>query len=255
MSRPDPKEEELLRREWFYPFQLPSGRVTPTIDDGRWNIVHSTRTRMMDAVLGPMFDEDYSSLTAIDLACNQGYFGLELVRRGFQRVVGFEARGNMVDDANLVAEVIGDGRYQAFQGDVHAVDAEQLGRFDVVLCLGLIYHLENPIGALRVAHALTRGVCFVETQVVPHISGTVDWGAYDFVQPLKGCFGVIDETDDTDSPLNSVLGICLAPSVEGLMWIMSKVGFDRVELLTPPADGYEQHVYGKRVMVAGFRAG
>jgi len=33
---------------------------------------------------------------------------------------------------------------------------------------------------------------------------------------------------------------------------MHAVGFDRIELLQPPADAYEQHRHGKRVMVAGF---
>jgi hypothetical protein len=72
------------------------------------------------------------------------------------------------------------------------------------------------------------------------------------VRPLKGSFGIIDETDDTHGPEASTTGICLVPSLEALFWIMRKVGFARVELVPPPADGYEQLVHGKRVMVAGY---
>jgi hypothetical protein len=157
-----------------------------------------------------------------------------------------------VDDANLISRAQQLDNFEAVKRDVHALDAKQLGRFDIVLMLGLIYHLENPVGAIRLAHSLTRKVCLIETQVVPNFSGNVDWGSYQFVRPLKGCFGIIDELNETHAPEASTGGICLAPSTEGLLWIMHAVGFDRVELLIPPADAYEQHRHGKRVMVAGF---
>ena len=46
--------------------------------------------------------------------------------------------------------------------------------------LGLLYHVENPVGALRLARALTRRACVIETQVTPNMTGVVDWGAYTF---------------------------------------------------------------------------
>jgi hypothetical protein len=120
----------------------------------------------------------------------------------------------------------------------------------VVLMLGLLYHLENPVGALRIARALTGRLCVIETQVVPGMSGMVDYGSYQFVRPLTGSFGMVDESDETQGPEASVTGICLVPSVEALTWLLHKFGFRRVEVLRPPADAYEQLRYGKRVMVA-----
>ena len=79
-----------------------------------------------------------------------------------------------------------------------------------------------------------------------------DWGSYRFVRPLKGVFGIIDEMEEVHAPEASVTGICLAPSVEGLLWILHAVGFARAELLPVPDDGYEQLKYGKRVMVAAY---
>jgi hypothetical protein len=104
-----------------------------------------------------------------------------------------------------------------------------------------------------VARELTApgGVCLVETQVVPNLSGPVDWGAYRFVKPLQGVFGLVDETYETHGPEMSTTGICLAPSVEGLLWVMRKVGFREVALVAPPEGAYEQHRYGKRVMAIG----
>ncbi len=242
----------LLEREWFYPFELPNGEVTPTYSGGMLDEVHSTRLQMMDTALQPVFGQSLQGQSAVDLACHQGYFSSQLLARGAASVIGIDAREEHVRDATDIHRAMGHDNFTGHQSDVHDLNAEQLGLFDIVLNFGLIYHLENPIGALRVSRALTRRVCLVETQVVPGVNGWVDWGNYRFVRPLKGSFGIIDEHGETHAPEASTTGICLAPDIGGLLWIMQKVGFDRVELIEPPRDGYEQHVNFKRVMVAGY---
>ncbi|PIV32184.1 MAG: hypothetical protein COS34_14470 [Lysobacterales bacterium CG02_land_8_20_14_3_00_62_12] len=241
-----------LSRTWFYPFKLPNGATTPSYDGGWLDGIHHTRSKMLDAVLLRSFAGHESRLSAIDLACHQGWFSCQLAQRGFARVLGVDARAEHVADASLIRDALGLSQIELQQGDVHQIDAEALGQFDVCLLLGLIYHLENPVGALRVARALTRQLLVVETQVVPNMSGMVDYGSYQFVRPLKGSFGIIDETDDTHGPEASTTGICLVPSVEALLWILGKLGFSRVEVLPPPADAYEQIKHGKRVMVAAW---
>lgn len=115
---------------------------------------------------------------------------------------------------------------------MHAVTAQDLGTHDLVLCFGLIYHLENPVGALRVARALCRRLCVVETQVVPGLTGWVDYGSYRFVRPLEG---TVSASSTKPAKLTvrkpPPLGICLVPSVEALVWIMQRIGFARVEVL------------------------
>ena len=152
----------------------------------------------------------------------------------------------------LIAEACGHGTLQFRQSDVHSLDPARDGRFDLVLCLGLIYHLENPVGALRTARALTAdgGLCLVETQVAPGLSGAIDYGHHTFVKPLMGSFAIVDETDETHGPETSTTGICLVPSLDALLWILRKVGFRHAQVLPVPAGGYEQLAHGKRVMVA-----
>ncbi|GIX34542.1 MAG: hypothetical protein KatS3mg126_0321 [Lysobacteraceae bacterium] len=248
-------ESKAMARTWFYPFQLPSGKVTPTYHGGALDLIHHTRTRMLDAELARSFGEDFSALSALDLACHQGWFSAHLARRGFGRVVGIDARAEHVADASLIRDAMGLSGWTVHQSDVHRLDELALGQHDLVLCFGLIYHLENPVGALRVARAHCRRLCLVETQVVPGISGWVDYGSYRFVRPLKGSFGIIDETGETHGPEASTTGICLVPSLEALLWIMQRIGFARVEVLPVPEDGYEQLVHHKRVMVAGWVEG
>ena len=54
---------------------------------------------------------------------------------------------------------------RSVQGDVFDSRPRGLGQFDVVLLLGLIYHVEDPTGAIRLARGCTRGVCAIETQL------------------------------------------------------------------------------------------
>jgi len=239
-----------LAKDWFYSFALPGGARTSTYHQGKLDAIHDTRWSMLESHLQLVFAGDYGHLKAVDLASHQGYFTVKTGQMGFAQVLGIEARQSHVDDSRLIADIYGLEQVQFQQADIFDLDARQLGQFDLVMMLGLLYHLEDPVGALRLCHALCKGVCLIETQIVPGLSGMVDYGSYEFVRPLKGSFGIIDETGETHGPEASVTGICLVPSLEALNWLLLKVGFAEVEVLKPPATAYEQLRHGKRVMVA-----
>lgn len=247
----DTLESQVLEKLWFYPFQLPSGAVTRTTHEGTLNAIHETRLGMMRQALAAHFPQGLAQRSAVDLACHQGFFSAQLASQGCRPVHAVDARPSHVDDCRLIAQALGLDAVQPLCADVHDARVPALGTHDVVLCFGLIYHLENPVGALRVARQLTRpgGICLVETQVVPNMGGPVDWGAHYFVKPLEGVFGIIDETYETHGSEASTTGICLAPSVEGLLFVLRKLGFAQVSLVPPPEGAYEQHRFGKRVMV------
>ena len=245
-------EQRILDKTWFYRFRLPDGRLTATYDDGALDAIHHTRLAMLKQVVEARFGGTLAGHNAIDIACHQGWFSTQLAQVGVRDVLAIDARDEHVADATLIRDALGLRNMRVAQSDVHALTRESVGTFDIVLMLGLIYHLENPVGALRVARALTRRLCLVETQIVPGMTGMVDYGSYRFVRPLKGSFGIVDETEETHGPEASTTGICLVPSLEALVWILRKVGFSRVELLPPPADAYEQLRYGKRVMAAAY---
>lgn len=237
---------------WFYPYKLPDGSAVDTHNQGKIDSIHTTRAAMLDRCIAETLGPDCSAFDAIDLACHQGYFSVNLAQKRMRRVLAVDARREHVADTRLIADILDLGNIETRQSDIFALQPQTLGTFDVVLMFGLLYHLENPVGALRLARALTRRVCLIETQVVPNMSGPVDWGSYSYVRPLKGVFGIIDEVDETHGAEASITGVCLAPSVEGLLWIMQAVGFSHLRVLPVPDDGYEQLKYGKRVMVAGM---
>ena len=242
--------EQAHSREWFYSYDLPDGSSTNTYHDADIHAIHDTRWQMLQSYLDRNLGADRSGLSVLDLASHQGWFAVNMARAGFASVLGVDARQSHVDDSTLISDIYQLDQLSFQQGDIHEQSPDQLGQFDVVLMLGLLYHLENPVGALRVCRSLCKDLCIIETQVVPGMTGFVDYGSYQYVRPLKGSFGIIDEMDDTHGPEASVTGICMVPSLDALLWILEKVGFSRVTVLEPPADAYEQLRYHKRVMVA-----
>ena len=243
--------DEVLGRRWFYEFDFPDGRRTRSYLPAGVEQIHTTRLEMLLAALEPIVGDAWARTTVIDVACHQGYFASHLARRGAQ-VLGIDARSEHVADTALIARAYGLGNLRAAQHDINALAPALLGQFDICLMLGLLYHVENPVGTLRLARALTRKACVIETQVVPNMTGVVDWGSFQFQRPLVASFGIIDETAETHAPEASTTGICVTPSYEALLFLMRKLGFDRIQRIEVPAGGYEQLASGKRVMVVGF---
>ena len=251
-SDPRGLEADVLARDWFYRFTLPSGAVTGSAHAPDILAIHDTRWAMAQSALRAEFTDGFARASAIDLACHQGWFSLKLRECGFGSVHGIDARQQHVEDARLIAEASGAEHTTFSRGNVHDLTPAIVGTHDLVLCFGLLYHLENPIGALRVARALCKRLCLIETQVAPGQTGVVDYGSYRFVKPIEGSFVIVDETDETHGPEASTLGISLIPSLEALHFILRKVGFSKVEQLPVPDDGYEQLRYGKRVVLAAW---
>jgi tRNA (mo5U34)-methyltransferase len=249
MSRVD----EALARDWFYEFDFPDGRTTTPNVPADTATIHGARLQMVVTALQGTFGADWSRLSALDLACHQAWFASHLARRGLGDVLAVDVRPEHLEDAAIIRDIYGLDRLRLERHDVNALAPGQLGEFDVVLVLGLIYHLENPVGAVRVARGHTRRLCLVETQLAPNISGPTDWGSYRYVKQIVGSFGMVDETPEVSAGNREANTgtISLFPSLEALRFLMRAVGFDRVEVVAPEG-GNEQLESGKRAMVAGW---
>lgn len=85
----------------------------------------------------------FSELRILDLACYEGEFALEFARRGAS-VVGIEGRSINIEKAIAAKETLNLSNVAFFQDDVRNLSREKYGAFDVVLCLGMLYHLDTP---------------------------------------------------------------------------------------------------------------
>jgi SAM-dependent methyltransferase len=247
-------ETKILEREWFYEFQLPSGRRTKSYLPKEIQPIHRTRERMMFDYLEQTVGGRLGELRCLDLACHEGYFALQLALHGCREVLGIDAREENVAHATLMRDLYGLENLAFRRGNLLELTAAGIGQFDIVLMLGLLYHTPDIVGVLRLARALTKGICLIETQLAPESAAELEWGARASKKQIKGCFAVVDETQEIAAGNREAgLGsICLVPSLQALMYLLPQLGFAEVEVLKPPADSYEQLARGMRVMIAAI---
>jgi tRNA (mo5U34)-methyltransferase len=245
-------EEKILSREWFYEFQLPSGRKTKSYVANEIQPIHQTRQWMVFNYLEERVGDRWGELRCLDLACHEGYFALQLALHGCKEVLGIDAREESISNANLIRDVHGLKNLSFMCGNILELEDAGLGEFDVVLMLGLLYHVPDIIGALSAARTLTKGVCLIETQLAPELPSEMEWGRREFKKQIKGCFAIVDESQELAAGNReaSLRSISLVPSRGALAYLLPQLGFAEVEMLLPPSDAYEQLARGMRVMIA-----
>lgn len=103
----------------------------------------------------------------LDIACNSGFWSLQCALLGAE-VVGFDARPQLIEQAKLVQRIAGIGNVRFETLDFWQMSPEALGgRFDIVLNLGLLYHLPKPLEALERTIAMTRRHVLLDTALYP----------------------------------------------------------------------------------------
>ena len=89
---------------------------------------------------------DLSGKTVLDIGCNGGFYSIEMKRRGAERVLGVDFDESYLAQARFAAEVA-DLDIEFRQLSVYDLGA--IGeKFDVVLFMGVLYHLRHPLLAL-----------------------------------------------------------------------------------------------------------
>ena len=240
---------------WMYEWDL--GRGLRTVAMGpELQSIHVARATIMEPVVRRALAAAGPEATVVDLACSEGWFAHRLLEWGAGRVLGVDIRPENIHRAELVRDHlrVDPDRLSFRIGDVY--DLEGLGAFDVVLCLGLIYHLENPIGALRVSRTLTRGVCVVESQLVePHGPLRHTWGTSGEYVEQEAAWAAWYEPAEAQEgwPIASHGGVVsLIPNRAAMLGGVSAAGFSRVEELPVPGRVNAQYVEGHRLVLAAW---
>ena len=91
--------------------------------------------------------KDLSGKSVLDIGCNAGFYSIEMKRRGAGRVLGIDSDDRYLAQARLASETLGFGDIEFAKLDVYEVGA--IGeKFDLVIFMGVLYHLRHPLLAL-----------------------------------------------------------------------------------------------------------
>lgn len=102
---------------------------------------------------------ELGGLRVLDLACRTGAFSTALANAGAD-VLGIEGRQENLDHVPPSS-----ARFEL--ADVRDISADTHGTFDVVLCLGILYHLEaaDAVALLHTMREMTGGFAVIDTHL------------------------------------------------------------------------------------------
>ena len=209
--------------EWFHSIDLGSGIVTPGTDDSQAKL----------ARLG--MPEDLLGRSVLDIGAYDGFFSFEAERRGADRILAVDTlaweRGATSGWPcfSLAHRALSSG-VETQKLDIHSIADAGIGSFDVVLCLGVIYHLRGPLAALEAVAEVTDDLLILET----HTDAT----------HLRRPAMVFYENDELAGDASNWCG----PNERMLTMWLRDVGFRQVEIV-------HRRSIGHRALRALYRAG
>ena len=228
--------------DWFHSIDLGHGVTSKGMSDPRATV---TRAQL----------PDFNGRTVLDIGAWDGYYSFLAERCGASRVVALDhyvwgvdrtareyywndcRRDGVLPDHNRditdfwmpdlpgrrafdLAHVALDSAVEPMLADFTTVDLEAMGSFDIVLYLGVLYHMKEPLTCLERVRAVTRDVAVIETAAVriPERDGQ------SFLKFYSG------------SDLNRDFGNWFQPSIEAIVALARAAGFSRVEIVQGPPD-------------------
>ena len=204
--RPDELRARVAALPWYHTIDLGDGVVTAGVDD--------TPQRL--AKLG--LPDSLAGLTVLDIGAWDGFFSFECERRGASRVVATDYYSWKAGWGNkgaflLAREALG-SRVEDVDIDVMELSPDRIGTFDLVLFLGVLYHLRHPLLALEKVASVTSGTVIVETVV-------------DMVGYPRPAMAFYPDKELNDDPTN-----WWGPNIPAVEGMLQSVGFERVRTLT-----------------------
>jgi SAM-dependent methyltransferase len=178
--------------------------ISPRIFDAEhYARLNSSREEALSAVLKKLVPQ-LNLRTAIDVGCGAGYFSKFLRSTGFE-ITAVDGRAENVEETKRRVP-------DAKVATVNAEDSRisELGKFDLVFCFGLLYHLENPFQTIRSLYQMTGRLLLVEGVTFP---------GNDVLM------GLVDEGRGEDQGLNFV---AFYPTEACLIKMMYRAGFTNV---------------------------
>ncbi|HET9198424.1 MAG TPA: TIGR04290 family methyltransferase [Solirubrobacterales bacterium] len=145
---------------WFHNLHLPDGRQTaPEHPLGDFP---AFKWRQIERCL----PANLAGARALDVGCNAGYDSFQLAARGAE-VLGLDLDEHYLDQGRWAAEHLDPaGRVEFRQGSVYDLAAIE-ERFDVVLFMGVLYHLRYPLLALDLVAEKVGGTLVLQTLTLP----------------------------------------------------------------------------------------
>jgi SAM-dependent methyltransferase len=157
-----------------------------------WKSIEST-LKLFNLLPGSLAERN--KLRVADLGCLEGGYAVEFARLGFD-TLGIEAREDNIAKCNYVKSNLGLTNLNFVKDDVRHL--ENYGKFDIVLCYGLLYHLNDPADFLKKIGLCTNKLLLLNTHFAPERDFRYNLGPINnyFLAPLQKRVNIFNSTQN-----------------------------------------------------------
>ncbi len=206
--------ERLSKLGWYHSIELPDGAVIPG---------HQSVEQLRRRVDQFHIPRDLRGKRVLDIGAWDGWFSFEMERRGAQVLAVDSTKSTRL----LEAKSILGSKIDYHVADICRLTHRDVGTFDIVLFLGVLYHVKHPILALENVCGMTRDFACIESFVSDPDPATL---------PVMEYY----ETTELRGQLDNWVG----PNASCLMAFCRTAGFARVDF---------ESALGERAHVTGYR--
>lgn len=155
------------------------------------------------------YDGSLKGLSVLDIGCSTGFWCIQARLAGAENVVGIDASSRNIEGANYLKSIVGMEEIEFRNMNAYEVE----GEYDIVLFLGVLYHLDKPIYALEKLRDVTKDIAIVDTTTLATKRAKVK---------LKW---------DLPHPQQHTNHLSFRPSLGAVFVMLNHVGFKDVERL------------------------
>ena len=169
-------DEQEIRSEvrrlarFHHAIDLPYGLSTHVPELSQTDIERTRLPNLLAHAWPAVLDACGGSLSGrrvLDVACNCGGFSVEAAKSGADYVLGIDIVDKYVEQANFVKRALELENVEFRELAIEDIDPSDVGTFDVSFCFGILYHLENPVSAMRKVADVTEHIMVVDTLLNP----------------------------------------------------------------------------------------
>lgn len=107
----------------------------------------------------------FKGLRILDVGCNCGGFSFEASKYGAKEVMGIDADERNIKQANAIKKYLRVKNIKFLKMSAEEINEKDLGKFDLTILAGVLYHLENPIGTMKKVSDVTKSTILVDSHV------------------------------------------------------------------------------------------
>jgi len=211
---------------WYVPFALPDGVDTMEYTDRFGAKIFREgnaermrfRTELITGTVALLLGDQLPSANVLDIGCNSGWFSFDIADRGARAVDGVDLRPENIEQARFLSDYFGFDNTRFEVADATAFDDAR--QWDVVMNLGVLYHVTEPLQFMRRTYELCRQFAVLDT--ICHDD------------PFSGF--VLLDTKDASHPHEGREEWEMHPTYRGAIDSLKYAGFSEIVEIVPAED-------------------